>query len=113
MADQLKQRQVPFLAPVINRMMAPIVAPIAETARRALDSMVIEVPCPRCEEACALWERESRLLYHVARDGALGLPLSTNHRENVPVRCDRCNRTYHTSGSAVGYNRRNSRPLLA
>jgi hypothetical protein len=108
MSDQ-RQRQVPFLAPVFANAMAPI----AETISRVITGAVVPVPCRRCGDTCALWAERTRCLYRPGKAGALGAPLSTDSRENVGVRCDRCGHRHRPiSGRAVGRHRHNDRPLL-
>jgi hypothetical protein len=61
-----------------------------------------------------MWAERTRCLYRLGDAGALGAPFSTDSRENVEVRCDRCGcRHQPISGRAVGRNRHNGRPLLA
>lgn len=107
-----KPPRVSFFAPLI----ANLTAPIAEAAHRAMvppDAEIAKVPCPRCGDVIALWARLTRCLYQAARDGGLGLPLSTNPREDVLVTCDQCRKTWHTSGRAVSRHLHNGRPLLS
>ena len=108
--------RVSFLAPLLANVTAPVTESITAAVRRAMmlpAAEVSEVPCPRCGDVIALWARLTRCLYRVARDGGLGAPLSTDHRENVAVTCDRCGKTRHTSGRAVGRHLHNGRPPLA
>jgi hypothetical protein len=113
MADQPRQRQVPFLAPVIARVLAPITEPARRIAEQAQLRGVTEVPCPRCGAACALLDPRTRLLHACGQDGGIGVPLSGDHRASTRVRCDQCGWHSSTSGRAVARNLHNGRPLLA
>jgi hypothetical protein len=104
-----RQRQVPFVAPVF----AKALAPVTETISRIITGPVAEVPCRQCGGTCALWAQNTRLLYRPGGAGQLGPPLSTNDRENVLVGCGHCGHRHRPiSGRAVGRNRHNGRPLL-
>jgi hypothetical protein len=105
------QRQVPFLAPVLAKMMAPVTETIS---RVIISSQVAEVECRQCGGTCALWAQSTRLLYRPGGTGQLGPPLSTDRTENVVVVCDHCgHRHWPISGRAVGRNRHNGRSLLS
>ena len=108
------QPRVPFLAPAIANIMAPVTETVVRGALALPAAETRDVPCRRCGDVIALWARLTRCLYPVTRDGGLGaVPLSKNHCEDVPVHCDRCRKTYRTSGRAVGRNLHNGRPPLA
>jgi hypothetical protein len=107
--------RVSFLAPLLANIAAPVTESITAAVRSVMvlpAAEVSQIPCPGCGNVIALWARLTRCLYEPRRDG-LGRPLSTNHREDVAVTCDRCGKTRRTSGRAVGRNLYNGRPPLA
>jgi hypothetical protein len=98
-------------APLVAR----LITPVAETARRALvpgGAEVVPVPCPKRGLLVAWWARLTRCLYDSRRDG-LGVALSTDPGQDVTVTCDRCRVTRHTSGQSVGRNLHNGKPPLS
>jgi hypothetical protein len=118
-----------FLAPVLANAAAPAVRSILRTMSSPLAKVMtpaaltslrypvpptfahiesVPVPCPDCGRAWVRWSSLTSQLY----DGGIGFPLSTDRRANVPVRCDRCRKTRHISGRAVGYRLRSGRPPL-
>ncbi len=111
-----RQQQVPFLAPVLANLTAPVTESIRAAARSAMQppaAEITEVGCPSCDRVIALWARLTGCLYGTGGDAALGTPLSADRRERVEVRCDACGKSWHTSGRAVGRHLHNGRPLLS
>jgi hypothetical protein len=101
-----------FLAPILTNAMASATEPARRAILDVVRAQLAEVPCPRCGTVLAVWAASTGCLYRVAEDGKLGLPLSTDRRERVPVACDRCDRAWHTSGRGVGRALHNGRPPL-
>lgn len=100
-----------FLDPVIANMTAPINEAIARIFRDSTRTWFAEVTCLRCDRVIAVWA--AGLLYRPGSGGGLGSRLSTDSRENVPVRCDRCRTTWNISGRGAGRRLREGLPPLA
>jgi len=91
--------------------MARLDAPMREALRRVGQVEMSPVDCPKCGTTLAVFVPIDGCLYRWI-DGRRGDPLSLDRRAEVPVRCEQCHTTRHTSGRGVGRALHNGRPPL-